>query len=230
VYFPPQSRREPPIRLFRSDFLESLTRVHPAVVVVVWVPVIAWFAIDAWTTRDARGITVGGLVVAHAVGLLVWTLVEYALHRFVFHFSPRNPPAWLQRLLFLFHGVHHVQPWDKARLVMPPSVSIPLAIGFWLLFDAVSTQVLASPAWVAPTFAAFLAGYLAYDLLHYATHHVAMSGTVGRWLKRHHLLHHHATPDERFGVSSPLWDLVLRTRPRDGAGAGEGGDEGLRTG
>ena len=61
------------------------------------------------------------------------------------------------------------------------------------------------------------ATYLAYDLLHYATHHLPMPSPALRWLKRHHLLHHHATPDDRFGVSSPLWDFVLRTMPRERA-------------
>jgi sterol desaturase/sphingolipid hydroxylase (fatty acid hydroxylase superfamily) len=214
VYFQPQSRREPPIRLFRSDLLEALTHVHPAVVIFVWTPVIAWFVTDGWLARERTGTTAASLLLAHAIGLLVWTLVEYVLHRFVFHFSPKDPPAWLRRLIFLFHGIHHVQPWDKSRLVMPPGVSIPLALLFYALFAWVLGDVLASPAWLSPVFGAFLAGYLAYDLLHYATHHLPMNSAAGRWLKRHHLLHHHQTPDDRFGVSSPLWDVVLRTLPR----------------
>jgi sterol desaturase/sphingolipid hydroxylase (fatty acid hydroxylase superfamily) len=214
VYFPPQSRREPPIRLFRWDWVEALTRVPPVLVVIVWAPIIGWFGYDAWSSREVTGMTAGRLVTAHALGLLAWTLVEYVLHRFVFHFSPRNPPPWLHRLVFLFHGIHHAQPWDKTRLVMPPPVSIPLAVLFYWLFGALAAAC-GSPAWLAPVFAAFLAGYLIYDLLHYATHHLPMAGPVGRWLKRHHLRHHYVTPNERFGVSSPLWDLVLRTLPDD---------------
>lgn len=222
MYFPPQSRREPQIRLFRSDFLESLTRVHPAVVVVVWAPVIVWFLLDGWLSRERTGMTASSLASAHLAGLFVWTFVEYVLHRFVFHFSPRHPPAWLHRLLFLFHGIHHVQPWDKTRLVMPPGVSLPLALLFYGLFAWVLGDLLAAHAWLSPVFGAFLLGYLAYDLLHYATHHLPMNTAAGRWLKRHHLLHHYATPAERFGVSSPLWDVVLRTLPRgEGATADE---------
>ena len=225
MFFEPQTRREPQIRLFRSDLLEGLTRVHPAVVVVVWVPVIVWFVGSAWRARERTGMSATELLLAHGLGLLVWTLVEYLLHRYVFHFSPRNPPAWLQRLIFLFHGIHHVQPWDKQRLVMPPGVSIPLAVVFYALFAWVLAGVLAAPAWLAPVFGAFLAGYLAYDLLHYAAHHLSMDVAVGRWLKRYHLLHHHQTPDARFGVSSPLWDVLLRTLPRR-----HGGDERVRAG
>lgn len=213
VDFLPQTRREPPIRLFRSDLLESLTRVPPWLVVVVWAPIIGWFLVDAWSSRAATGMTAGALLAAHVLGLLAWTLVEYALHRFVFHFAPLHPPAWLHRLLFLAHGIHHVQPWDKSRLLMPPGVSLPLAVLFYWLFT-LGVAWCASPAWLSPIFGAFLAGYLAYDLLHYATHHLPMTGMLGRRLKRHHLLHHYVTPGMRFGVSSTLWDLVLRTLPR----------------
>ncbi len=213
VYFQPQAKREPPIRLFRSPFLEALTHIHPAAVVVVWVPVIAWFGHDAWTSRAATGTTGRELLAATALGLLVWTLVEYLLHRFVFHFMPKNPGPRLRRLIFLFHGIHHVQPWDRTRLVMPPLVSIPIAVLFYWLFAWFTGDLVGRPGWLSPMFAAFVAGYLTYDLMHYATHHLPMRGSVGRWLKRHHLLHHHVTPEERFGVSSPLWDAVFRTLP-----------------
>jgi sterol desaturase/sphingolipid hydroxylase (fatty acid hydroxylase superfamily) len=214
VYFQPQSQRAPRIRLFRSNLLEALTHIHPAVVVVVWAPVIVWFAADAWLALGSTGMTAGLLAAAFGIGLFVWTLVEYLIHRFVFHFSPRTKARWVERLIFLFHGIHHVQPWDKARLVMPPVVSIPLAVLFYSLFSWVLGGLLASPGWLSPVFAGFLTGYLVYDVLHYATHHLPMRGPVLKWLKRNHLLHHHTTPDQRFGVSSPLWDFVLRTSPQ----------------
>lgn len=214
MHFEPEKRPGPRIRLFRSRILESLTLVHPAVVLAVWVPVIVWFLWQAWRGSPATGMTPGRIVAAFAVGLFAWTLVEYGLHRFVFHFSPEHPPAWVRRLVFLFHGIHHVQPWDPARLVMPPSAGIPLATLFYLLFGWILARVLGAPHWHAPLFAGFLCGYVAYDMLHYATHHRRMSLPVLRWLKRNHLLHHHGPPDERFGVSSPLWDHVFRTHPK----------------
>ena len=54
-------------------------------------------------------------------------------------------------------------------------------------------------------------GYLAYDMIHYATHHLPMRWGVCRYLKRYHLKHHYKTPNQRFGVSSPLWDIVYGT-------------------
>jgi dihydroceramide fatty acyl 2-hydroxylase len=208
--------------------LESMTRVHPAVVVAVWLPVIAWFLVEAWQARPVTGMSAGQLAGGVLAGVLVWTCVEYVIHRFVFHFSPANASPGLQRLVFLLHGIHHVQPWDKTRLVMPPTLGIPLAILFHALFGLVLGDLLGSPAWLAPVFAGFLAAYLGYDLLHYATHHLPMQGPVLKWVKRHHLLHHHATPGGRFGVSTPLWDVVFRTLPQ-GAPRGEV-DERVRTG
>ncbi len=69
------------------------------------------------------------------------------------------------------------------------------------------------PLWVAPVFSGFILGYLVYDMLHYATHHLPMQGRVMKYLKRYHMLHHFKTPEQRYGVSSPLWDFVFRTDP-----------------
>ena len=37
-------------------------------------------------------------------------------------------------LHFIMHGVHHDYPNDATRLVMPPIISVPLAIVFYLVF------------------------------------------------------------------------------------------------
>lgn len=198
-------RQETPVRLFRSDFLEFFTHVHPATVLIIWVPVCVYFLLRGILYRPA--VVPAGL----AVGVFLWTLAEYTLHRFVFHFHPRAP--WQERITFLFHGVHHAQPMVKTRLVMPPAVSIPLAVLFYGLFHAFFYGVGLS-AWFAPVFAGFTAGYIAYDMIHYATHHFPVRGYF-RFLKLHHMRHHFKTPDQRFGVSSPLWDWVFGTLPAD---------------
>jgi sterol desaturase/sphingolipid hydroxylase (fatty acid hydroxylase superfamily) len=143
--------------------------------------------------------------------LFLWTFTEYILHRFVFHFRPRTPRQ--ERVLFLFHGIHHVQPQCKTRLVMPPVVSIPLALIFYGVFRLILAMLLGIPDWVAPTFAGFITGYLIYDMTHYATHHFSMRQGFLKFLKRYHMQHHYKTPNQRFGVSSPLWDIVFGTKP-----------------
>jgi len=202
-----------PIRLFESDFLEFFTHVHPALVPIVWLPTAALFLIVPVLRQPAAAGLVFIMPLGFLLGLFLWTLAEYTLHRFVFHFRPRT--AWQERLAFLFHGVHHAQPQVKTRLVMPPAVSIPLALVFYGLFSLILGVVLRAGTWIGPTFAGFLVGYIVYDLTHYATHHFAMRRGYLKTLKRYHMQHHFKTPNARYGVSSPVWDRAFGTYPQD---------------
>jgi sterol desaturase/sphingolipid hydroxylase (fatty acid hydroxylase superfamily) len=142
-------------------------------------------------------------------GLLLWTFVEYSLHRFLFHYEPRTER--MKRAFFLFHGVHHAQPQVKTRLVMPFPISIPGALLFYGLLYGLLGVWMGAPQWVNPLTAGFMVGYLAYDLIHYATHHFQMRSGPAKFLKRYHMAHHFKSPRTRYGVSSPLWDYVFRT-------------------
>jgi len=195
-------RQEEPIRLFRSDLLEFFTHVHPITVLVIWVPVFLYFLVRGILDRPAA--VPAGL----ALGIFLWTLTEYILHRFVFHFKPRN--SFQERIGFLFHGVHHAQPQCKTRLVMPLPVSIPLALIFYGLFYLI-LNILLGVNWLEPLFSGFITGYLIYDLTHYATHHFPMRSGYLKFLKRYHMQHHYKAPDKLFGVSSPIWDYVFNT-------------------
>ena len=204
---------EEPIRLFESDFLEFFTHINPIVVLAIWLPVVVFFLWRAVTLRPAG--TWLFIPIAVLSGLLVWTLAEYVLHRFVFHFHPKNPTKRMERILFLFHGIHHAQPRSKTRLVMPPVVSIPLASLFYGLFYVVFAVFLSAAQVVAPLFAGFIIGYIAYDMLHYSMHHFSWKGKFFRMIRRHHMAHHFKTPNLRFGVSSPLWDIIIGTNPAE---------------
>jgi sterol desaturase/sphingolipid hydroxylase (fatty acid hydroxylase superfamily) len=199
-----------PIRLFKSDFMEFFTHIHPAVVLLIWLPVSLFFLVSA-IAGPAVAASWLHIPVGILLGVFIWTFAEYTLHRFVFHFEPRTPRQ--ERLAFLFHGVHHAQPQCKTRLVMPPAVSVPMAFLFYGLFYLVMNVLFGLPHWLAPMFAGFIMGYLAYDMMHYATHHFPMRSGYLKSAKRHHLQHHYKSPDRRFGVSSPLWDVVFGTRP-----------------
>lgn len=200
---------EEPIRLFQSDFLEFFSHIHPAVVVIIWLPICLYALVRGfldWPSNDGMGF----ILVAFLFGLFLWTLAEYLLHRFVFHYHPKTETQ--KKIFFLFHGVHHAQPQCKTRLVMPPVVSIPLALLFYGIFHLVFGVILGGSYWVGPLFSSFILGYLAYDLTHYATHHFPMRSGIWKWLKRHHMRHHYKSPNMRFGVSSPLWDYVFKTQ------------------
>src|SRR5438105_1910133 len=145
-------RASPP--MFESRWLDSLTRVHPAVPMLIFGPAI--IATAAWGLSRQSVPVVLGLALG---GYLLWTLFEYWLHRLVFHFEPEDGLG--VRLHWIIHGVHHDHPNDPLRLVMPPSVSVPLgALLFGLIYLAFG------PANGPSVGAGFLAGYLAYDMVH----------------------------------------------------------------
>jgi sterol desaturase/sphingolipid hydroxylase (fatty acid hydroxylase superfamily) len=188
-------------RMFKSGFLESLSKVHFAVPLIVFVPTIVYFL---WNGLSIEGTTSLGLLLSLFGGLLVWTLTEYVLHRFVFHFMPSS--EWGKKLHFIFHGVHHDFPNDALRLVLPPSVSIPLATLFYFLFSATIPAL-----YLNSFFAAFLTGYLCYDMFHYAFHHGNFSNPILKKLKQHHMMHHYTDADNGYGVTSVLWDIIFRS-------------------
>jgi 4-hydroxysphinganine ceramide fatty acyl 2-hydroxylase len=193
------SNSEESTRMFKSDLLEALSKVHFLVPVFIFVPVIL---VSTYLALFVKQIGIIAYIEYFIIGLFVWTFVEYIMHRFVFHYVPKN--KFGLRLHFIFHGVHHDYPSDAKRLVLPPSVSIPLATIFYFLFNAIL------PAnYVFGFFPGFILGYLFYDISHYAIHHFNFKGNIWKKIKQHHMLHHYQSPDKGYGVSSPLWDKIF---------------------
>jgi dihydroceramide fatty acyl 2-hydroxylase len=186
--------------MFQSDLLDKLSRVHPTVPLFIFIPAIAvLFALgqEGEPPFEVMAWMLGGWV--------FWGLTEYWLHRLVFHFEPEDGIG--ARLHWIIHGVHHDHPNDPMRLVMPPSVSVPLALGFWALFH----QVIGGQP--ADLFAAgFLAGYLIYDMTHYHLHHHKPRTRLGKLFYELHMRHHFQDHTKGFGVASPWWDVIFRTR------------------
>ncbi len=195
------SNKDETVRMFESDFFEALSKVHFTVPLYIYIPVIAFFLYRSIATFHIGFLNIVALIF---LGGVVWTLTEYTLHRFVFHFRAKS--EFGKKIHFIFHGVHHDYPSDSKRLVMPPSVSIPLALLFYYLFDLILGGI-----FVAPFFVGFIAGYLVYDLSHYAIHHYNMHSKFWLAIKKHHIRHHFQDSDKGFGVSSPLWDKIIGT-------------------
>jgi dihydroceramide fatty acyl 2-hydroxylase len=186
--------------MFESRFLDFFSRVHPAIPAIVFVPVVAG---GVWLGAD-RGLSTGTVVLLFLAGIGIWTLTEYWLHRLFFHWEPKFRGG--DRLHFIIHGVHHDHPNDPMRLVMPPSVSVPLTALFGWLFT-----LAAGWDWGVAIFSGFLVGYLAYDMLHYHTHHHVPTTRLGRKLRELHMRHHFHDDHTGFGVSAPYWDHVFGT-------------------
>jgi dihydroceramide fatty acyl 2-hydroxylase len=193
-------RASPP--MFESRVLDALSRVHPVVQVLIFVPGIIF--LGAWSLSKVSVLLTLALVIA---GYALWTLFEYWLHRIVFHFEPDHGIG--ARLHWIIHGVHHDHPNDPMRLVMPPAVSIPLgAAVFGLLY-------LIFGGHYAPGLGAgFFVGYLVYDMMHYYLHHFRPRGWLGRMLRERHMRHHFQDDTRGFGISAPYWDEVFGTSTR----------------
>jgi sterol desaturase/sphingolipid hydroxylase (fatty acid hydroxylase superfamily) len=186
--------------MFDHEWLERLACGHPALPLALYTPFGLALIVLAWV----RGAGVGSLAAWYIIGMAVWSVFEYGMHRFSFHHTPASRTGLA--FGYMMHGVHHAYPDDSRRWVMPMIVTVPVGLTilaiFWLLLGTAGL----------PAFAGFAHGYLAYDTVHYAIHRGPLPTSVGRFLRRHHMQHHYATPEARFGVSSPLWDVFFRTR------------------
>lgn len=195
------SNKDETVRMFENSILERLTRIHYSVPLFLFAPVIIYSFYHAVWVDHISGMSLVGYIL---LGLFVWTFTEYVMHRFVFHWMP--PGKLGERMHFVFHGVHHDYPSDSKRLVMVPTVSIPLATLFFFLF-----RLILGPVNVFPFFVGFLSGYLFYDMVHYAIHHYNFKSKFWLDLKHHHMLHHYKDMYNGYGVSSKFWDLIFRT-------------------
>lgn len=194
------SNKDETVPLFKNPVLEFFSHIHPLTPVVTFLPVIIYTFY-----LGATALSWFYVVLFFFLGIFIWTFTEYAIHRWAFHYHPKS--EWGKKLHFLVHGIHHDYPRDSTRLVMPIPVSIPLAALFYLMFSALFghyTQIL---------FSGFIFGYVAYDSIHYATHHFPMRSGIAKWLKDYHIRHHFEDDEKAYGVSNPFWDFVFRTVP-----------------
>ncbi|KAB0569191.1 fatty acid hydroxylase family protein [Pseudomonas palleroniana] len=126
-------------------------------------------------------------------GWLAWTLVEYSAHRFLFHSLYRRE-----------HWTHHVD------------VLAYIGVSSWKTSSTFAVLLLL--AWftgLTSVFVGAVSGYFIYISVHYVMHrpeHWAYRFIPG--LVANHDLHHRQGVEKNFGVSSPLWDHVLRTYVR----------------
>lgn len=195
------SNRNETVRMFESDFLEFFSHINPATPIIVFMPIIGVLLYLAYSVNQLSVWTIVGLFL---LGVFLWTFIEYTLHRFAFHYEPKT--GWGKRLHFIFHGVHHDYPSDATRLVMTPTVSLPLSAFiyglYWLIFGF---------DYANGMFAGTAFGYVCYDTLHYATHHFKLNKGIGKWLRQYHMRHHFQDDSTKYGVTSPLWDYVFGT-------------------
>lgn len=138
------------------------------------------------------------------MAIVFWTLAEYLLNSFAFHYHPTTDIG--KRISFLTHGVHHDYPNDSKRLVMPPLLGAPIAAISYAIFYYFLGEI-----YVFPFFAGFILGYLMYDMMHYALHHAKSKSSFLQEMKNHHMVHHYNDDENGFGVSSTMWNIIFKT-------------------
>lgn len=188
-------------RIFETPVLEVLTKTNPVLHIITYGGAIALFLYMSTTAPLST-------VLLFIGGAITWTLVEYVIHRFLFHIKPG-------KFQYMIHGVHHEYPRDKERLMMPPVPGILLTLfffGLWYVFFQSYAHAFMS---------GFLTGYLAYTYIHYIVHaHKPVKGF--RFLWTHHLKHHNPVfHDKAYGVSTPFWDHIFGTMPKKEAKPGQ---------
>ncbi|KAJ8758742.1 hypothetical protein K2173_000463 [Erythroxylum novogranatense] len=189
-------------RLFENDIVEFLTRTVWWAIPVIWLPVVFW----CLSMSVQMGLTVQDIAAMLVSGIFIWTLMEYSLHRFLFHIKTKS--YWGNTIHYLLHGIHHKHPMDDLRLVFPPAATAILLFPFWNL-----ANLLATPSTAPALFGGVLFGYVIYDCTHYYVHHSQPKSNFPKGLKKYHMNHHFRIQDKGFGITSSFWDRVFGTFP-----------------
>ncbi len=189
-------------RIFESPVLEKLTRTHISVPLVLFTSFAA--ALLYWSV-ETTSLTAGMTTFLFFLGWLSFSLVEYLMHRYVFHMNAYTEAR--KMLQYKIHGVHHEYPKDKDRLAMPPLLSVTIASVLLLFFRLIMGDL------VFAFLPGFLVGYTSYLAVHYMVHAFQPPRNFLKALWVHHAVHHYKEGEKAFGVSSPLWDHVFRTMP-----------------
>ena len=141
------------------------------------------------------------------IGIVLWSLLEYGLHRFIFHIQipVRNPR--LKELVNSSHLAHHASPRDPTRVLVHPVYGLVVSSILYGLIYILSRSLFSTAGVVTGIWA----GFLYYEAVHYRVHFsLAGSGFVARQ-RRVHFYHHFTNNKRCFGVTSPVWDYVFGT-------------------
>ena len=190
-------------QLFQNPVLERITRTHIALPISIFIALSGGLLIYGFQNGFLNVLSALALFVA---GWLIWSLIEYMAHRYVFHMEPDTPLK--ETIQYKFHGVHHDYPKDKDRLAMPPVVSLLIASFFFFSFKLIFGT------FVFGIVSGLLFGYALYLFVHYSVHAYPPPANFLRVLWVNHSIHHYKDHERAFGVSTPLWDYVLGTMPK----------------
>eukprot|EP01083_Nonionella_stella_P269271 910936_1 len=208
-----------PVRMFDSDYIEAASFTPWWVVPGLYIP---WALLELdlsyqdfklnsnqlltiFITQMCRCPLLLFSILLFINGTLLWTLFEYFVHKHGFHWVP---PTYSWNVVhFIGHGMHHLTPADKYRLVFPPAVSFPIGLCMRFIFYYIFPFGIRSAM-----FGGFVLGYACYESIHFLSHHCPYGAYLQERFKQHSA--HHFNPQKRekiFGVSTQIWDMVFDT-------------------
>lgn len=198
------------LRLFENPILENLTITPWYVVPLVWIPIILFLL--KFGTRRYEEVTKDtaspGTIGSHVLlGVILWSFIEYSLHRWVFHMECSGHSKIMIYVHFAIHGLHHKVPFDTQRLVFPP---VPAAVICYTLYKIFSFVI--PEASIILVITGGLLGYVTYDMIHFYLHYgTPKENSYFYHLKRYHNQHHFAHHESGYGISSVFWDKIFGT-------------------
>jgi len=133
-------------------------------------------------------------------GLAAWTFLEYVIHFWLGHL-PKG-----RILISAEHLKHHADILYFTPLRLKLRGAVPVLVSL-LIFASALFGLAVGLGFVA----AVAVGWTIYEWLHQSIHVNGPTNRYSRWAARHHLSHHFAIPNGNHGVTTPLWDILLRT-------------------
>ena len=172
-----------------------------------WIFPLVGIALIDLASRAEPQRRLGDLLWLLVLGGFIWTLLEYVLHRFLFHIqiSPGRPR--LRSMVNGYHLEHHASPRDPNKVLVQPVFGLVFSAFLYALLYALSRSLFSAAGLVAGIWM----GFLYYEAVHYRAHFsLSPSGLIAHQ-RRAHFYHHFTNNRRRFGVTSPIWDYVFGT-------------------
>lgn len=202
-----RTRRPKAVRKSKRDRTLADLLAYPKTrrLLAYWVPFVAVvLPLGIWQSGSLWEVPLGILF-----GVFVYSLIEYASHRFLYHHEPdsrfvRVVTGDVARQ----HMRHHSEPGKYSGAIngnqLPVVVVgtlfvglafvLPLPLGFSLIAVAAGGV-----------------NYAAQELIHFGTHFLPMEGRILGAVKRHHMLHHYRDERANFGLFWTIWDAPFGT-------------------
>lgn len=212
-----KKNNEGQVRIFNNRILQSISKGSRASAIITYLIIVIIFLSISYYLQ---ALSLSQSIIIYSIGIFTWTLFEYLIHRFAFHFEGKSKMG--KRILYIIHGIHHETPMDKSRIITPPIPGVFIVFFFFIIVYL----LLGKHSFVFT--AGWLTGYLLYSFIHY---HLHLSKPIRgfKFLWTHHAQHHWFDSGKAFGVSSPMWDYIFCTMPEKSIGKKELDNEKLKS-